>query len=105
MGNLGFWEILMLGVLALLIFGPDRLPGMARNAGKMVAAFKREADSTLAELREAAEFDESLREVRDLRREFAGIGKELADTGRSVTEQAAPPQAAEAGAPFDPDAT
>ena len=32
--NLGWGEIAVLLVLALFVFGPERLPGMAANAGR-----------------------------------------------------------------------
>ncbi|HWH30550.1 MAG TPA: twin-arginine translocase TatA/TatE family subunit, partial [Mycobacteriales bacterium] len=46
----GFWEWVFLAVLALLVFGPERLPKMAQSAGEMIARFKREAAGTLDEL-------------------------------------------------------
>jgi sec-independent protein translocase protein TatA len=38
--TVGFEEILLLLVLALLLFGPTRLPEMARQLGKGVRDFK-----------------------------------------------------------------
>lgn len=119
----GFMEILVLGVLALLIFGPDKLPGMARNAGQMVARFKREAASTLQELKDAADIDE-LRGVAD---DLRSTGSELRATGTDLQRAGADlkastaigprtprrppgpapdgPDHAEVVPPFDPDAT
>ncbi len=34
--GIGFAEFLVIGVVALLVFGPDRLPDFARQAGQMV---------------------------------------------------------------------
>jgi len=39
--NLGFAEMFFLVVLALLLFGPKRLPEIARQMGKFMAEFKR----------------------------------------------------------------
>ena len=36
MMGIGFAEFMVIGVVALLIFGPDRLPDFARQAGRMV---------------------------------------------------------------------
>ncbi len=36
MMGIGFAEFLMIGVVALVVFGPDRLPDFARQAGRMV---------------------------------------------------------------------
>lgn len=69
----GFWEWMFLGLLALLIFGPERLPKMAQSAGEMIARFKREAAGTLDELKAAAELDE-----------FSGVARELRETSDDV---------------------
>lgn len=39
--NLGFPEMLFLGLLALLLFGPRRLPEIGRQVGKALGEFKR----------------------------------------------------------------
>jgi len=39
--NLGFPEMVFLGLLALLLFGPRRLPEMGRQLGKALGQFKR----------------------------------------------------------------
>jgi len=104
-------------VLALLIFGPERLPGIARNVGRVVGQFRREATATLDELKRSADFDE-FKGVAD---EFKGVSKELrtttSDLRRTTTltgpvASAARPEAsgaqpvtAETPPPFDPDAT
>ena len=39
-GFIGFPEILLLGVVALLVFGPKRLPEMGRSLGRGLREFK-----------------------------------------------------------------
>jgi TatA/E family protein of Tat protein translocase len=39
--NLGFPEMLFLGLLALLLFGPKRLPEIGRQVGRALGEFKR----------------------------------------------------------------
>lgn len=105
----GFGEVVALAVLALLIFGPERLPGMARNAGRMLSRFRQEATATLDELKRTAELDE----LRDVAEEFRSTGSELRRTAAltgPIASAARPPEQAEptveAGVPpFDPDAT
>jgi sec-independent protein translocase protein TatB len=41
MFDMGFLELLMIGVIALLVFGPDKLPGVARSAGLWIGRMKR----------------------------------------------------------------
>lgn len=42
LGPLGVWELLIILVVVLLIFGPSRLPKMARGIGEMVREFRNE---------------------------------------------------------------
>jgi sec-independent protein translocase protein TatA len=41
LGNLGFTEILVLGAVVLLVFGPKRLPELAKGLGKGIREFKK----------------------------------------------------------------
>jgi len=41
MFDIGFWELLVIGVVALVVIGPERLPEVARSAGVYVAKFRR----------------------------------------------------------------
>ena len=41
MFNLGFMEIVVVGVLALILIGPKQLPDMARLLGRMMNEFKK----------------------------------------------------------------
>ena len=41
MGNLGMPEILLILVLALLLFGPKKLPDVGRQVGKALGEFRR----------------------------------------------------------------
>ena len=58
MGNLGFSELLFILVIALLVFGPKRLPELGKTLGKGLAEFKRATsglkDSIELELKNAA---------------------------------------------------
>lgn len=47
LGNLGFGEILLIGFIALLIFGPNKLPELGRSLGKTIRAFKQGARELL----------------------------------------------------------
>jgi len=41
MGPLGFQEILLILIIALVIFGPKKLPELGRSLGKSLAEFRR----------------------------------------------------------------
>jgi len=40
MGNLGLSELLVIGIIALIVIGPKRLPEVARGLGEAVRAFQ-----------------------------------------------------------------
>ena len=54
-------EILVILLVAVVVFGPHRLPAMARRAGKMVAEFRMAA----RELREGLEKELALEDMRE----------------------------------------
>jgi len=41
MFDIGFWELGIIAVVALLVIGPEQLPGVARTVGKWVGTAKR----------------------------------------------------------------
>jgi sec-independent protein translocase protein TatB len=41
MFDIGFWEICLIAVIALLVFGPEKLPGAARTAGLWIGRARR----------------------------------------------------------------
>ena len=43
-------ELLAIGVIALIVFGPDKLPSMARNFGKVLHELRRAASDVRSEI-------------------------------------------------------
>jgi len=41
MFDIGFWEISLIGVIALLVIGPERLPAVARTVGLWIGKMQR----------------------------------------------------------------
>lgn len=69
--GLGFSEVLVLGVIALLVVGPKDLPLMLRKLGRQMARLRglaAEFRSGFDELARQAELDELKKEVEALRR-------------------------------------
>jgi len=80
--QLGFTEIILLSVLALVVIGPKDLPLMARKMGRWMAKMRglaAEFRSGFDELARQAELDELKREVQALRsdRTFADLDREI----------------------------
>lgn len=80
--GLGFSEIIVLGIIALLVVGPKDLPLMMRKLGRWLAHLRgmaQEFRSGFDELARQAELDELKREVEALRRHssFSGLVDEI----------------------------
>ena len=56
--GIGFQEVLVIGVLFLVLFGPSKLPQMARDLGKFVNEARRSMDEFKSELVAGDEDDE-----------------------------------------------
>jgi sec-independent protein translocase protein TatA len=62
MGPIGMPEMLIIGVIALIIFGPRKLPELGKSLGKSIAEFKRasnELKNTLEEEIRTEELNEA----------------------------------------------
>ena len=57
MGNLGFSELLLIGAILLLFFGPSRLPELGKSLGKGIQEF-RKASREMAQAATGAADDE-----------------------------------------------
>jgi sec-independent protein translocase protein TatB len=84
MFDLGFSELLLVAVVALVVLGPERLPKAARFAGLWVRRARAQWDSVKGELERelaAEELKKSLRESREAM-------KDLGASVRAAGEQA-----------------
>jgi len=75
MFDVGFWELVIIAVVGLVVIGPDKLPGVARTAGmwigrtrRFVTQVKSDIDRELKqeELRKALERDAGLDEIKKI---------------------------------------
>jgi sec-independent protein translocase protein TatB len=103
MFDIGIGEIIMIAVVGLLVFGPDRLPRAAADAAKWMRQMRSMATGARKDLADSAGIDlnetvESVKSLRDLhpKRLAAGL---MQDDPEPPRKPAAPPPA------FDPDAT
>lgn len=61
-GSIGFPELVMIFIVALLLFGPKQLPNLGRTLGRALAEFKRASNDLQRTLEEEVRAEE-LREV------------------------------------------
>lgn len=83
MGSLGTGEILVIAVVALIVFGPKRLPELARKAGQMLAKTREATRSVTSAL--DSEYDGVTAPLQDLKQEYDSTVKGFKDAASSVT--------------------
>lgn len=76
MFDIGFAELLMIGVVALVVLGPEKLPTAVRTVGLWVGRAKRTISSVQSEISEELRMDE-LRRTAAIQKEE--LDKELAE--------------------------
>jgi sec-independent protein translocase protein TatB len=69
--DLSLPELALIGVVALLVLGPERLPGAARTAGAMLRRAQRSWSGLRADIERELAADEFKRQLQDTRTELA----------------------------------
>ena len=64
MFDIGFSELLVIGVVALIVIGPERLPRVARTVGHLMGRMQRYVADVKADIDREVELEE-LRKMRD----------------------------------------
>ena len=88
MFDIGFWEMALVGVVALLVLGPERLPKVARTVGLYVGKGRRFMSSVKGEIDRELKADE-LKRIMAEQAKSAGLYdiKEQAGAGLSKVER------------------
>jgi len=76
MFDIGFSEIVVIGVVALVVIGPERLPKTARTLGHLFGRLQRYVSDVKADISREMELDE----LRKLQREMQGAAREFEQT-------------------------
>ena len=98
MFDIGFWEIGLIAVIALLVVGPERLPKVAYEAGKWFGKLQRFVRNARMELeRELHNYKikQTLEEQKEQLEEIAntakGVGSEIKEDIQRLVEDDTPP--------------
>ena len=122
MFDIGFAELLLIGVVGLLVVGPEQLPGAVRTVLAWVNRFRRSFDQIRTEVRRELHNDEVMQklkadsrqleqQVRDttqsVEQEIQALGKEASDLlqGASNTSNSVPSPLSASSSATSPTAT
>ena len=94
--GMGWFEILIVALVALIVLGPERLPAYARKAGRFIRQFRKITSGVSKEVSKAMDLDSLLEDEEEgdtgIRKELKAITKSLeedaAELRRSLSEEA-----------------
>jgi sec-independent protein translocase protein TatB len=84
MFDMGLTELMLIGVVALVVIGPERLPGVARTAGKYVGRLKRFMTTVKADVEQELRADELRQILSDQQSELDSLKDSITEAGRGV---------------------
>ena len=84
MFDIGFAELLLIGLVGLLVVGPEQLPGAVRTVLAWVNRFRRSFDQIRTEVRRELHNDEVLQK---LKAESQQLEQQVRDTAHSVEQE------------------
>ncbi|MFI4888002.1 MAG: Sec-independent protein translocase protein TatB [Burkholderiales bacterium] len=85
MFDIGFSEIVVIGVVALVVIGPERLPKTARTLGLLYGRLQRYVNDVKADISREMELDE----LRRLQREMQGAAHEFEQSVKTAANDVA----------------
>ena len=83
----GFLEMLVIGVIALMVVGPERLPGLASKVGKMVGKMKAFVANTREDIEKEIRAEEMQSMLSKQKEEISELRDKMKDTGKQMTEE------------------
>ena len=95
-GSIGMPELILIFVVALLVFGPKKLPEIGKSIGKGLAEFKRASDDLKRTIEH--EIEQSKNEASAVKEQVAGVFPREAPSFAKATEgESAPARASTEG--------
>lgn len=64
--SIGTSELILIGIIALIVFGPRKLPEMAKKLGKMMAEFRSATNEFKTTWQKEASFEEETNQIKNL---------------------------------------
>jgi sec-independent protein translocase protein TatA len=77
MGSLGMQEIIVIFVLALIVFGPRKLPELGKSLGKGLAEFKKASNELKQTWEEEVRLDKEREEMSTILKDSSTGSKEI----------------------------
>jgi sec-independent protein translocase protein TatB len=87
MFDIGFSELLLIGIVALIVIGPERLPKVARTAGLLFGRMQRYISDVKADINRELQMEELNKLQNEIRQQVSATEQAVAQEARQTEEQ------------------
>lgn len=86
MFEIGFSELVLIGIVALIVLGPERLPKAARTVGYLLARFQRYVTAVKADLNQQMQLDELRQLGQDVQQQAHALQHQVREQWQSTQQ-------------------
>lgn len=84
MFDIGFWELMLIGLVALVVVGPERLPKLAYTAGKWLGKGRRVLNTVKSEIDKEIKAEELKQILEKQKKQLNPLQEVIEETGSAV---------------------
>ncbi|RLA13703.1 MAG: twin-arginine translocase subunit TatB [Gammaproteobacteria bacterium] len=84
MFDMGFTEVMLISIVALVVIGPERLPGVARTAGKYFSRLRNFMTNVRADVESELKADELREMLKKQQEELSSLKDVVSDVGKDL---------------------
>lgn len=93
MFDISFAELLVIGVIALVVIGPERLPKVARTVGHLLGRAQRYVNDVKGDIQREVELDELRKMKEEMEKAARDVQKSMHETQASIEQNIESPLA------------
>ena len=87
MFDIGFWELSLIGIVALLVIGPEKLPGVAKTVGNFVGKAQRYVQNVKSDIKREFDADDLMRMMEDQKKTIERLETNIQESTNIIAKE------------------